>query len=273
MAEPRQSSAFVFDDFYGDLIKVGLPLPLVVSLKSKGLTLESAMWTVKSSATGFSLSLFWPTEGVNGNDRRQKKKRTRKHRKSVRTEQKLEVNPLSASRPASSNVTPKPACSDTFFPVPAQMTSRLALPPDTPTVSASDCDYNHDMIPNDEDDSDNESAVLDKVVQVGQHLSDNAEFVIEDSIGPALKFTTKSGMCYTPIRIPGLEDDVGLSEEDKVEDTAHHVASVQRYLQSCKSVEYVRVDGKPGLTLHRGRCQFWTSLAVTPEVIRTKPKT
>ena len=43
------------------------------------------------------------------------------------------------------------------------------------------------------------------------------------------------------------------------------------YLKSCKAIEYVRVDGKPGLTLQRGRCRFWTSVVVTPEVVRLEP--
>ena len=28
--------------------------------------------------------------------------------------------------------------------------------------------------------------------------------------------------------------------------------SARKYLKACKSVEYMRVDGRPGLTLHRG---------------------
>jgi len=39
-----------------------------------------------------------------------------------------------------------------------------------------------------------------------------------------------------------------------------------KYLKSCKAIEYVRVDGKPGLTLQRGHCRFWT-----PEVVRLEP--
>ena len=47
--------------------------------------------------------------------------------------------------------------------------------------------------------------------------------------------------------------------------------TVRKYLKACKSVEHVRVDGQPGLTLHRGHCRFWTTVEVTPEVVRTKP--
>ena len=47
--------------------------------------------------------------------------------------------------------------------------------------------------------------------------------------------------------------------------------SAMKYLKSCKAIEYVRVDGKPGLTHQRGRCRFWTSVVVTPEVVRLEP--
>ena len=47
MAETRISGALVFDGIYGDLARVGLPIPLVVSLHSKNLTLEGAMWNVR----------------------------------------------------------------------------------------------------------------------------------------------------------------------------------------------------------------------------------
>ena len=48
--------------------------------------------------------------------------------------------------------------------------------------------------------------------------------------------------------------------------------NVRKHLEACKTVEYVQVDGQPGLTLHRGRCRFGTTVEVTtPEVVRTKP--
>ena len=47
--------------------------------------------------------------------------------------------------------------------------------------------------------------------------------------------------------------------------------SLKKYLQSCKTNEYVWFDGQPGLTLHRVRCHFWTAIEVSPEVVRTKP--
>ena len=69
----------------------------------------------------------------------------------------------------------------------------------------------------------------------------------------------KTGLAITPIKMPNLDED----DDDN--------SSAMNYLESCKAIEYVRVDGKPGLTLQRGRCGFWTSVVVTPEVVRLEP--
>ena len=93
-------------------------------------------------------------------------------------------------------------------------------------------------------------------------MFDSAEFVLQES-GPVLKYRTKSGLAITPIKKPNLDED----DDDN--------SSAMKYLKSCKAIEYVRVDGKPGLTLsellQRGRCRFWTSVVVTPEVVRLEP--
>ena len=68
--------------------------------------------------------------------------------------------------------------------------------------------------------------------------------------GPVLKYQTKTGLAITPIKMPNLDED----DDDN--------SSAMNYLKSCKAIEYVRVDGKPGLTLQRGRCRFWTCLCV-----------
>jgi hypothetical protein len=136
----------------------------------------------------------------------------------------------------------------------------IALPPDTPSTSVilSDCLGKKE---NENDEENEDLAVLDKVFHTGQHVSEETEYVCSDEIGPALKFETKRGMCLTPIRLVGIEDDEDCEEEGEETSTA-------KYLQSCKGIEYVRVNGKPGLNLHRGRCRFWTAISVTPEVVR-----
>ena len=109
---------------------------------------------------------------------------------------------------------------------------------------------------------DDDPAVLDRIVQSGQKVYENAKFVLEENVGPALKFTDRGGgIALTPIKLHNLGDDGDEMDDD----------SLKSHLQRCKTIEYVQVDGQPGLMLHRGRCRFWTAIEVTPEVVRTKP--
>ena len=277
MAEPRarRSAALVFDGIYDELLGVGLPLPLVVSLKSKNLTLESAMWTVKSSTTGFSVSLFWQCEPKDVTvDRHsnvlkpKKKKRKRKSRARDTTSTQLNKSPppkdlvtilpsKSAEPKSPTKSTPKPLVPSDAAVVMTPAKQNIALPPDTPSTSV----ILSGKKENENDEENEDLAVLDKVFHTGQHVSEETEYVCSDEIGPALKFETKRGMCLTPIRLVGIEDDDDCEEQGEETSTA-------KYLQSCKGIEYVRVNGKPGLNLHRGRCRFWTAISVTPEVAR-----
>ena len=116
------------------------------------------------------------------------------------------------------------------------------LPPDTPSISIVENNSNTDA----QSDSE-EPAVLDKVVHIGQNVFDSVEFVLQES-GPVLKYWTKTGLAITPTKMPNLDED----DDDN--------SSEMKYLKSCKAIEYVRVDGRPGLTLQRCRCRFWTSV-------------
>ena len=49
---------YTFDGFYGNLSRVGLPTPLVATLQSESLTLESALWNMRCSGTGLYICEF-----------------------------------------------------------------------------------------------------------------------------------------------------------------------------------------------------------------------
>ena len=138
---------------------------------------------------------------------------------------------------------------------PVHALSFPVLSPDTPSVCRAGA-----SVPDEPMDDSEELAVLDTVIQMGECVCDHAEFQLTEESGPALRYTTKKGVALTPIRMPSLSED----SEDCPDAT-------RKYLESCKSVEYVRVDEKPGLTVHRGRCRFWTAIEWTPEVVGTRP--
>ena len=65
----RAIKVAVLEGDFAAICDLGLPFSLCLHLQSSDLKLCEAMWSAKSSSTGFSVSLFWPygvsTERVN----------------------------------------------------------------------------------------------------------------------------------------------------------------------------------------------------------------
>ena len=180
------------------------------------------------------------------------KRKRRRQRKQLNTQTKVDCPEIDAGSTVEGSV-----CTTTIINAPPDLTPHL--PPDTPSVSHKKIHLYSDS---DEDVNDEDNpAILNRIVQCGQNIYDEAEFVLEEGIGPVLKFADKGGgVALTPIKMPNLDD-----EENEIDDD-----DANKYLKACKSIEYVQVDGRPGLTLHRGCHRFWTAIAVTPDVVRTK---
>ena len=67
------------------LSEVGVPLPVCISMQSKGLQLDKALWTVRQSNGGFSVTFFWPTlESKSAQDLKAVVKKRRKRRRQKR---------------------------------------------------------------------------------------------------------------------------------------------------------------------------------------------
>jgi len=53
----------VLEKEFAALCRLGLPVSLSLQLQQSGLKLADApLWTAKSSGSGFSVSLFWPSD-------------------------------------------------------------------------------------------------------------------------------------------------------------------------------------------------------------------
>jgi len=52
----------VLENDFAALCRLGLPVSLSLQLQQSGLKLADALWTVRSSGSGFSVSLFWPSD-------------------------------------------------------------------------------------------------------------------------------------------------------------------------------------------------------------------
>ena len=64
----------------GDLValcSLGLLFYICYQLQEKGLQLPDALWTVKSSNSGFSVSLFWPNSCDSPKKRKWRRKRNK----------------------------------------------------------------------------------------------------------------------------------------------------------------------------------------------------
>ena len=180
MAATRRSTAF--DGSYGNLAQLGLPLPLVAILSMKNLTLESAMWSARCSASGFSVTLFWPSEGVNMKNIKNPKKRRRTRKRSKGLVQTFLYQTTNDGVNASVGVE---AVGEDQPATPVRA-SVPVLPPNTPFVSRAGA-----SVPDEPMDDSEELAVLDTVIQMGECVCDHAEFQLTEESGPALRYTTK----------------------------------------------------------------------------------
>lgn len=75
----RAIKVAVLEGDFAAICDLGLPFSLCLQLQSSDLKLCEAMWSAKSSSTGFSVSLFWPY-GVSTERVKSKKKRSRRKR-------------------------------------------------------------------------------------------------------------------------------------------------------------------------------------------------
>ena len=77
----RSIRVVVLEGDFAGLSAAGFSLSLCVQLQQSALKLPDAMWTTKSTAGGFSVSLFWPTVSPQPAMTRRKRERERRKRK------------------------------------------------------------------------------------------------------------------------------------------------------------------------------------------------
>ena len=68
----------VLEGDFATLVDLGFPLSLSIQLQESCLTLSKALWTAKSTNSGFSVSLFWPAPELK--DKHQPRRRRRRRR-------------------------------------------------------------------------------------------------------------------------------------------------------------------------------------------------
>ena len=91
----------VLEGYFASLTTLGLPMPLSLQLQQSNLRLEKAMWTARSTRTGFSVSLFWPFADSSQTELKQKMKKRRRNRRKAKATTNLNNNNLAPSTPGS----------------------------------------------------------------------------------------------------------------------------------------------------------------------------
>jgi len=90
----------VLEGDYADLCGLGLPLSLSLQLQLQDLKL-SALWSAKASASGFSVSLYWPTapalEKAKVKKSRRKRKRGKAKERAISSASNLQGNVTTSS--------------------------------------------------------------------------------------------------------------------------------------------------------------------------------
>ena len=98
MADKPIKVALLEGDF-AVLSLLGFPLGLTIQLQQSNLNLADALWTAKSSKSGFSVSFYWPAQVTVSKTKRKRKRRKSKQAKAF-------INAVSAS--SHKEVTSKP---------------------------------------------------------------------------------------------------------------------------------------------------------------------
>ena len=111
----RAIKVAILEGDFAAICDLGFPLALSLQLQTNALKLSEALWTAKSSGSGFSVSLFWPSEATKVSNMKSLKKK-RRRRRNPRTTTKVDVatsTSIPVHLPQSSTTT---ASLDSLFP-------------------------------------------------------------------------------------------------------------------------------------------------------------
>jgi hypothetical protein len=271
----------VLEGLYGQLATLGFSHSIAIELQSRGLKPESAVWTMRHSSSGLSISLFWPgyrNQGchyeVESKPRRRRRRRRRRPRSSHRPANNTSRTCFNSTVLSQTRGLPTIARHDDYSPtagnttttlpslgvLPSTLSSERALSATPPSEQdSSDLGLLQDS------DSEPESPETDQSVldspsryQLSQVLKDasSVNFEVRDNI-PGVSYssgTPASVQQWTPVSVKARHTP-GEYDTD--------------YLKACKSVRILQTSEKSWVAqLHKGCVKF-----ATPIASRTRSKT
>ena len=131
MAGRAMKVAVLEGDFVA-LCNLGLPFSVSYQLQEKGLKLPDALWTIKSSASGFSVSLFWPSSASENMKKKKRRRKRAKAKKSVNSKISDQANQDISCKESME----KPASEIFDIPTPTRAHHHLELTNVVPTQDA-----------------------------------------------------------------------------------------------------------------------------------------
>ena len=215
------------------LSEVGVPLPVCISMQSKGLQLDKALWTARQSNGGFSVTFFWPAlESNSAQDLNtvMKKKRRRRHKKrKIRQQHKsAEAQHLRDSQGSQND------------PSAALSTPIVAHQCSNPSTSA---------------------AVKEPVDLT---TCENVVYEKRDEV-PGVKYTLNGSETWTPVV-------KRKRRRSSTSSTGADSSSSELDVSCSRKVQYQECNGAPGLSIHRRNVK-WTPVVPSPVASRTRSRT
>ena len=199
----RAIKVAVLEGDFAALSNLRLPLSVSLQLKEMGLKLSTALWTVRSTSSGFSVSLFWPNESVTVGRRKRRRRAKAKTLGTNAANQYLEPTASPAESPKSSKSGTTPIDAHPVLtryksptPTPKQSTAESQSPaPDTcksPSPASNQCTADSQSPAS----SDESGAVSDGVDLT---TSSNVDFEVRDGC-PGVSYHDPENVAgWTPV--------------------------------------------------------------------------
>ena len=257
----------VLEGYFASLSTLGFPMSLSWQLQQSNLRLERAMWTAKSSKTGFSVSFFWPVAN-HGVSSLKKPNKRRKNRRKAKVTHNLQ-----------DNNTAIPTTTITTTSLGATTGATMSTPINAnPSVSQQEAII-HSMPPQQESDASDHSNIeeseLDEnpavdlkecseVVYERKGDTHGVKYACEDGEEGWTPVVAKRRRCKVPTRLIQLRAPPHVrstlpDSTDSDSDTSGSDCSLN--IPSGANVEYSLCHGKPGLKVASNSTSTWTPIA------------
>lgn len=259
----------VLEGSFAGLSAVGFPISLSLQLQQNGLKLSEALWTAKSTDSGFSVSFFWSRANSLQHDAEKRKKNRRKRKNKAR---KVPVgvheqpdDKISVATVTNHAESPFNAHQDS-----PELSSVAVSQPGSQDKQADDSDSGSNT-------QDCTTPKHDEVQPVDLKLCSNVKYDKKDGVHGVSYCLEDGDNGWTPVRSKRVKRAVPLhlvrrrapphvkatlpSSSDSESASDSESSSTSLTIPDHAEVNYSIVDGKPGLLVSTRNTRSWTPIA------------